>query len=145
MVARYSSIVILPTQVTPSPVNPGRHIHSKLPIVLVHSANIEQLSSPNSHSSISRGEEGCSTDDTEHDTGYRCVYRHRWFHPQCSQEDTHKQSHPPGRCTWQEGHSHPDFLHTHSQLHIHKHNVSIWLIEALNVYYICPECLLHVS
>ena len=42
-----------PSHVTPSPVKPGRHSHSKLPIVLVHVALLEQLSSFRQHSSMS--------------------------------------------------------------------------------------------
>ena len=42
--------------VTPSPTKSGRHSHSKPSLVLIHVALDEQLSSPNSHSSISAAE-----------------------------------------------------------------------------------------
>ena len=43
-----------PSHVTPSPVKPARHAHSKLPMVLVHVALLgSQLSCPRAHSSMS--------------------------------------------------------------------------------------------
>ena len=42
--------------VTPSPTKSGRHSHSKPSLVLIHVALDEQLSNPNSHSSISAAE-----------------------------------------------------------------------------------------
>ena len=43
-------------QMTPSPVYPGLHVHSKLPTVLSHTAFISQLSVSRSHSSMSKVE-----------------------------------------------------------------------------------------
>ena len=43
----------VPSQVLPSPVNPGRHTHSKLPGVLSHLALSWQSSIPKAHSSMS--------------------------------------------------------------------------------------------
>ena len=43
----------VPSQVLPSPVNPGRHIHSKLPGVLRQIALSWQSSIPKAHSSMS--------------------------------------------------------------------------------------------
>lgn len=53
-----------PVQFTPSPVNPGRHIHSKLPSVLVQTALSLQSSRSREHSSISGRAESILTSMT---------------------------------------------------------------------------------
>ena len=46
--------IMLPAQLTPSPVYPGLQVHVKEPLVLVHSASSWQLCSPVSHSSTNQ-------------------------------------------------------------------------------------------
>ena len=50
----FNLLIILPAQLTPSPVYPGLQVHVKEPLVLVQNASSWQLCSPVSHSSTNQ-------------------------------------------------------------------------------------------
>ena len=50
----FKLLIMLPSQLTPSPVYPGLQVHVKERLVLVHSASSWQLCSPVSHSSTNQ-------------------------------------------------------------------------------------------